>query len=183
MRVWRPRVLLVLGVVAALVVGLSFPLFVFPSTDASGRAEADAVVVFAGGDGERQDEGVRLTHEGVAPVLVVSDGGLPGSRNAHACHERPAGLRLVCLTPRPATTRGEARAFAELAKREGWTSLTLVTSTYHLRRASLLLDRCYQGRLRRVAVQPRNASSYQTGQQIATEWLALVAALTLERSC
>jgi uncharacterized SAM-binding protein YcdF (DUF218 family) len=94
-----------------------------------------------------------------------------------------AGLRLICLTPRPAATRGEARAFADLAEREGWSSLVLVTSTYHVRRASLLLDRCYQGRLRRVAVPLRNAFSDQTGQQIATEWLALVAALTLQRSC
>jgi uncharacterized SAM-binding protein YcdF (DUF218 family) len=173
--------LLALGAVAAALVALSFPLFVFPPTDDPGRA--DAVVVFAGGDGERQDEGVRLTREGLAPVLVISDGGLPGSRNARVCRQRPAGLRLICLTPRPATTRGEARAFADLAEREGWGSLALVTSTYHMRRASLLLDRCYRGRLHRVAVQLRNASSYQTGQQIATEWVGLVAALTVQRSC
>jgi uncharacterized SAM-binding protein YcdF (DUF218 family) len=116
-------------------------------------------------------------------VLVISDGGLPGSRNARVCRERPVGLRLICLTPRPATTRGEARAFADLAEREGWSSLVLVTSTYHVRRAGLLLDRCHQGPVRRVAVPLRNAFSYQTGQQIATEWLALLAALTLQRSC
>jgi len=56
--------LLALGAGAAALVALSFPLFVFPPTDAPGRA--DAVVVFAGGDGERQDEGVRLTREGLA---------------------------------------------------------------------------------------------------------------------
>ena len=52
-----------------------------------------------------------------------------------------------------------------------------MTSTYHLRRASLLLDRCYAGRLRRVAVRQVGAS------QVATEWLALAAAVTLFRSC
>jgi len=172
---WRPRALLALAVAAALMVGLSLPLFVFPATDEPGRA--DAVVVFAGAGGDRQAEGVRLVRDGVAPVLVVSDGGQAGSPGARICRRRPAGLRLVCLTPSPATTRGEARAFADLAEREGWSSLVLVTSTYHLRRASLLVDRCYAGRLRRVAVRQVGAS------QVATEWLALAAAVTLFRSC
>ena len=97
MRGWRPRALLALAVAAALMVGLSFPLFVFPATDEPGRA--DAVVVFAGAGGDRQSEGVRLVREGVAPVLVVSDGGQAGSPGARLCRRRPAGLRLHCLTP------------------------------------------------------------------------------------
>jgi uncharacterized SAM-binding protein YcdF (DUF218 family) len=175
------RLLLVLLGVAAVLVALTYPLFVWPATDQPGTA--DAVVVFAGGDGERQDEGIRLVREGVAPVLVISDGGLPNSGKARVCRERPAGLRLVCFSPDPATTRGEARRFAELAEREGWRSLVLVTSTYHLRRAGLLLDRCYDGQLRRVATPLYNDYSYETGQQLASEWLAVAAALTLHRSC
>jgi hypothetical protein len=84
----RRRLLVALVVVAAALVALSLPLFVFPPTDEPGRA--DAVVVFAGGDGERQEAGVRLARQGVAPVLVISDGGLPGSGNARVCRERPA---------------------------------------------------------------------------------------------
>jgi uncharacterized SAM-binding protein YcdF (DUF218 family) len=175
------RLLGALLLVALVVVGLTYPLFVFPGTDRPGRA--DAVVVFAGGDGERQEEGARLVREGAAPVLVVSDGGRPGRDQARLCRERPEGLRLVCLSPDPATTRGEARAFAELAGREGWRSLVLVTSTYHLRRAELLLDRCYGGELRRVGTPLRNDSSRETGQQLAMEWLAVAAAVTLLRSC
>jgi uncharacterized SAM-binding protein YcdF (DUF218 family) len=175
MRGWRPRALLALGLAAALVAGLSFPLFVFPATDEPGRA--DAVVLFAGAGGDRQAAGVRLVREGVAPVLVVSDGGQAGSPGGRMCRQRPTGLRLVCLTPSPATTRGEARAFAELAERESWSSLVLVTSAYHLGRASLLLDRCYAGRLRRVSVPDGGA------RQVATEWLAVGAAVTLFRSC
>jgi uncharacterized SAM-binding protein YcdF (DUF218 family) len=141
------------------------------------------VVVFAGGDGERQREGLRLVRDGVAPALVISDGGEPGSSKAGVCRERPAGLRLYCFSPDPATTRGEARRFAELAEREGWRSLVLVTSTYHVRRASLLLGRCYDGQVRRVATPLYNDYSWETGQQLATEWLAVGAALTLQRSC
>jgi uncharacterized SAM-binding protein YcdF (DUF218 family) len=169
------------AVVAAVVVALTYRLFVFPATEPPGRA--DAVVVFAGGDGERQDEGLRLVRQGVAPVLVVSDGGQPGSANSRLCRERPAGLRLVCLSPDPATTRGEARRFAALAEREGWRSLVLVSSTYHVLRAGLLLERCYDGQVRRVATPLRNDSSRETGKQLAGEWLAMGAAITLQRSC
>ena len=147
----------------------------FPASDEPGRA--DAVVVFAGAGGERQAAGLRLVRDGVAPVLVVSDGGQAGSPGARMCRRRPAGLRLHCLTPSPATTRGEARAFADLAERESWGSLVLVTSAYHVRRASLLLDRCYRGRLRRVSVPHGGA------QQVAAEWLSLTAAVTLFRPC
>jgi uncharacterized SAM-binding protein YcdF (DUF218 family) len=180
----RRRLLWLLGVLvvaAAVLVGLTFPLFVSPPTDEPGRA--DAVVVFAGGDGERQEEGVGLVREGVAPALVISDGGLPGSRKAQVCREPPAGVRLYCLSPDPATTRGEARMFAELAEREGWESLVLVTSTYHVRRAGLLLGRCHGGPVRRVATPLFNDYRWETGRQLAGEWLALGAALTLQRSC
>ena len=179
-RVLRLLVALV-ALVAVALVGLTYPMFVFPSTDEPGRA--DAVVVFAGGAGERQEEGVRLVREGAAPVLVLSDGGLPGSRQGRLCRERPAGLRLVCVSPDPATTRGEARRFADLAERESWRSLILVTSTHHVRRASLLLGRCHDGQVRRVATPLRNDYSWETGQQLAGEWLALGAALTFQRSC
>jgi uncharacterized SAM-binding protein YcdF (DUF218 family) len=179
--VTRRRLPVALLAVVAVLVALTYRLFVFPSTDPPGRA--DAVVVFAGGDGERQDEGERLVRQGVAPVLVISDGGLPGSDNARLCRERPAGLDLRCVSPDPATTRGEARAFADLAEGEGWRSLVLVTSTYHLRRAELLLGRCYGGGLRRVATPLRNDYNWETGQQLAMEWLATAAAVTLFRSC
>jgi uncharacterized SAM-binding protein YcdF (DUF218 family) len=177
----RRLVLALLLVAAAVLVVLTYRLFVFPPTDQPGRV--DAVVVFAGGDGERQDEGLRLVRDGVAPVLVISDGGQPGSSRARVCRDRPAGLRLVCVSPDPATTRGEARRFAALAEREGWRSLVLVTSTYHVRRASLLLGRCYDGQVRRVATPLRNDHSWETGKQLGGEWLAVGAALTVARSC
>ena len=58
-----------------------------------------------------------------------------------------------------------------------------MTSTYHVRRAGLLLGRCYDGQLRRVATPLRNDYPWETGEQLAMEWLALGAALTLARSC
>ena len=56
MRRGRRRLALALVLVAALaLVGLSYRLFVFPATDEPGRA--DAVVVFAGAQGDRQAAG------------------------------------------------------------------------------------------------------------------------------
>jgi hypothetical protein len=85
----RARLLIVLAMLtAALVVG-SLRLFVWPPVDPPGRA--DAVLVFAGGDGERQAEGARLVRSGVAPVLVVSDGG-----DAPRHRPGPAGCVRAC---------------------------------------------------------------------------------------
>ena len=98
---------------------------------------------------------------------LVSASRCDGSLASRVCRERPAGLRLYCLSPDPATTRGEARQFAELAEREGWQSLVLVTSNYHVRRAGLLLDRCYGGQVRRVATPLFNLAH---GPAVSVPW-------------
>ena len=78
--------------------------------------------------------------------------------------------------------RGEPRAFAELARREGWRSVTVVTSSYHRHRAGLLVGRCFPGTVHTVGAPPR-----RTGPAIvpnaAREGVALLAALTLKRDC
>ena len=59
-------VLAVLGLVA------TARLFVWPPTDPV--EQADAVVVLAGGHGERLERGLDLVRNGVAPTLVLSFG-------------------------------------------------------------------------------------------------------------
>jgi uncharacterized SAM-binding protein YcdF (DUF218 family) len=167
--------LLGLGLFAA----ITARLFVWPATDPPRRA--DAVLVFAGGRGERLREGTRRVQEGVAPVLVVSDGGVPGSRFARACRQQ-LGIRVVCVTPRESSTRAEARVFAELADREGWRSVAMVTSSYHVRRASLLLGRCYRGKVFTVATRPPRTGVDLAGRALR-EWAGLAAALTVQRGC
>ena len=95
----RRPLLLALGVVAVAGLALSFPLFVFPRTEPPERA--DAVVVFADGRARRIATGARLVAEGVAPVLVISDGGGADSLEARACR-RGVGVPAVCVTPIPA---------------------------------------------------------------------------------
>jgi uncharacterized SAM-binding protein YcdF (DUF218 family) len=173
-RVW----LAVAAVLAVLVTVASALLFVWPATDPPGRA--DAVLVFAG-KRERLAEGIRLQRAGVAPVLVISDGGRPGSRNGRACRTPPPDLEVRCVTPRVSSTAAEATAFAGLAEREGWRSVVLVTSAYHVRRASLLLERCYPGQVAAVAA-PRPANPGLVGD-VLHEWAGLAAAVTVQRGC
>ena len=153
-------------------------LFVWPPI--AHPSQADAVLVFAG-KRERLAEGIRVVQAGVAPVLVISDGGRPRSRAGRTCRNPPPGLRVVCVTPERSSTAAEAAAFAELAERRGWRSLALVTSTYNARRAGLLLDRCFDGAVSTVAV-PRPAGPGLVGDALH-EWAGLLAAVTVQRSC
>jgi uncharacterized SAM-binding protein YcdF (DUF218 family) len=134
-------VLLVTGVTAFVVVvialvALNLRLFVWPPS--STPAHADAVVVLAGGDGERLDKGLELVRNGLASNLVVST---PPDR---LCTNHYA-FEVYCFLPKPDDTRGEAEAVGRIAEQEGWHTLVLVTSEYHATRARLLLERCFAG--------------------------------------
>jgi uncharacterized SAM-binding protein YcdF (DUF218 family) len=176
----RRPLLLALGVVAVAGLALSFPLFVFPRTEPPGRA--DAVVVFADGRARRIATGARLVAEGVAPVLVISDGGGADSLEARACR-RGVGVPAVCVTPEEGTTEGEVRAFAGLAAERGWRSLVLVTSRHHLRRASLLMDQCYDGRTFTVRAAEADLAVDEWLPRVLHEWAGLAAAVTAQRAC
>jgi uncharacterized SAM-binding protein YcdF (DUF218 family) len=174
-RVWPLAVALALAVLLAVATGR---LFVWPETDPPDRP--DALLVFAG-KRERLAEGIRLMRAGVAPVLVVSDGGRPRSRAGRTCRNPPPDLRVICVTPERSSTAAEAAAFAELAEREGWGEVAMVTSTYHVRRASLLLDRCYAGEVSTVAA-PRRTGPGLVANALR-EWAGLAAAVTVQRAC
>jgi uncharacterized SAM-binding protein YcdF (DUF218 family) len=181
LRTTRARLSLVALLVLLGLATLIGRLFVWPSTRPPGRV--DVVLVLAGGHGERQDTGVRVVREGVAPVLVFSDGGRPGPFYDELCRQRFPGIRVLCLTPRASTTRGEARAFAELADREGWRSVAVVTSSYHARRAAMLVGRCYPGVVRPVPVSPVGVDRPQMISFALHEGIAVAAALTVQRGC
>jgi uncharacterized SAM-binding protein YcdF (DUF218 family) len=160
----------VLLVVALVVVNLE--LFVWPQSDSVGHA--DAVVVLGGGDGERLDRGLALMSEGVAPTLVAST--VP-SRMCNA----DLSFDVICFVPDPNTTRGEAEAIAKIADGHGWKRLVLVTSTYHVTRAEMLLDRCYPGTVEIAPATP-NTGVLAWFSAIVHEWGGLAEA-AVERSC
>ena len=180
-RTVRGRVLLAGLALLVAVAGAGCWLLVRPAPEPPGRA--DVVLVLAGGRGEREATGARLARQGGAPVLVFSDGGRPGSSSGELCRQLFTGVRVLCLTPEASTTRGEARAFAELAGREGWRSVTVVTSSYHRRRADLLIGRCFKGTVRSVGAPPDGVDGPEIVPFAAREGAAVLAALTVERGC
>jgi uncharacterized SAM-binding protein YcdF (DUF218 family) len=153
-------------------------LFVWPATDRPERV--DALLVFAG-KRERLAMGIRLLRDGIAPVLAISDGGRPGSRAGRACRNPPPDVEVICITPERSSTAAEAAAFAELAERRRWRSVALVTSTYHIHRARLLLKRCYEGEVAAVAAPGRDGLGLV--RDALHEWAGPAAALAVQRGC
>ena len=151
-------------------------LYVWPEEDRVPR-RADAIVVLSGGRGHRVDEGVRLWRSGVARTLVISDGVADGWVQAKRLCPRPG---VVCFRPEPYSTQGEARWIGLEAKRRRWESVVVVTSTYHLRRARMVVGRCFEGRLAAVAADPPPVN-FVIG--ITWEWPKSLYYLTLKRGC
>ncbi|MBK9180719.1 MAG: YdcF family protein [Acidimicrobiales bacterium] len=152
---------------------LSRGLFVHPQGDDVGSA--DAVVVLSGAE-ERLPVAERLMDEGVAPVLVVSNGAV----DERVRCDQTVPYEIVCIRPESSRigTRGEARAVARLADERGWRRIVVVTSDYHLLRAGLLLRRCVDGD---VAMVP--AASPRPWAAVLDEQGKLLGSLVVARAC
>jgi uncharacterized SAM-binding protein YcdF (DUF218 family) len=173
-RVWIPVV-----VTGALFVGVTARLFVWPSTNDARRA--DAVVVLDGGSGERLDEARALMARRVAPTLAISTGRELNADDADGLCTEPQPFEVVCFSPTSDSTRGEARALATLARQNGWNEVVLVTSTYHVTRARMLVERCYEGHLDVVAASPPRRPLHWVAA-VGHEWAAMVET-ALRRGC
>jgi uncharacterized SAM-binding protein YcdF (DUF218 family) len=141
---------------------------------------ADAVVMLAGGSGERLARSLELMEAGVAPTLVLSAGNPrppTRSRIAPICNQ-PQPYEVVCIAPDPDNTRGEAATVTRLAEERGWRSLAVVTSDYHLDRAAYHFGRCFDG-----VVHPVAAPARRRLRLVRHEVLGYVHARTLGRFC
>jgi uncharacterized SAM-binding protein YcdF (DUF218 family) len=176
------RLLLVLaGLVAAWLVACVF-LFVWPRAD-SPPAHADAVVVLSGGLNRRLDPALALVRRGVAPVLAISSpfrGKWRKAQDLCTGRTKTTRFRVLCFSPSPFSTQGEARAVARLARAHGWSSVVVVTSTFHVLRARMLFRRCYHGRL---AVVGSGSPWWQLPEEWASETGKLIVQLTVQRGC
>ncbi len=172
-------------VVAALVVAwlvVCLVLFVWPPAESSAPTHADVVVVLSGNK-RRLPPALALIRRGVAPVLALSTvqrtRHWPEAEQLCRTH-RYARARVVCFTAVPFSTRGEARTVARLARRRGWQSVVVVTSTFHVTRARLLFRRCYSGQL---AVLGSGSTWWKLPDEWASETGKLLVQLTAERGC
>ena len=158
-------------------------LFVWPRADQV-AAKADAVVVLSGARNARLDPALALVRRGVAPVLVISSAAQdPKWLTARRlCSARPGStpFRVLCFEARPYSTQGEARAIARLARQHGWSRVVVVTSTFHLTRARMLIRRCYKGGLSMVGA---GSPWWRLPEEWASETGKLFVQLTLRRGC
>jgi DUF218 domain len=168
-RRWLRWVVLVAGSLVAGWLVACYLVVVDPTVNHA--THADAVVVLGSPleDG-RLDTALGLINQGHATNLVISLNS-PKQRPAqHVCEGPPAGVSVTCFSPDPPTTQGEARNIRRLAAQRGWNTIIVVTSTYHVSRARMIISRCFDGTLEVVAA-PTHISlvywayqfAYQTG--------------------
>lgn len=159
------------AIAAILLATLEVTLFVIPPTDEP--TPADAIVMFAG-PGDRIDRAWELADLGYAPYVVVS------IDDTSLCTPERPDIEQICLTPDPPTTRGEARAFAELARERGWDHLIAISTASQRVRAELRLSRCFDGEVEYVTAPE---SFLDRAYRIVYENGALPKALLLQRDC
>jgi uncharacterized SAM-binding protein YcdF (DUF218 family) len=164
--------------VAAWLVLCAF-LFVWPDDD--DPRQVDAIVVLAGGRKARLEKALELVRRNVSGILVISDGEAPGWPEANRlCDGARRELEVVCFRPDPYSTWGEAEDVAGLARRRGWQSIAVVTSTFHVYRARKLFERCFPGHVETVAA---GSSLLYLPQALLWETGKLAVALTVRRDC
>lgn len=117
----------------------------------------DAVIVLGGASDERLPVAELLADSGDAPVLVVSRTDTPGNASADAlCRDTPLpSASLICFRPEGMDTRGEAVAIRQLVAVNGWDSIAVVTSSYHVARAGLLMGQCTDASVAMVSSAPK----------------------------
>jgi hypothetical protein len=171
--IWR-RALIASAVVVLALGGATAWLFIWPAQGMPTRVSA---IVMLDGPGDVLSAAVRLATEHHAPFLVVSRG---SRASGDPCPRRVPAVRLICFTPRPPTTQGEAEFVGQLARKYRWRSVAVVAITPQDTRARLRLERCFTGRVY-VVTAPIPLASWP--YQIAYEWGALVKALVLQSKC
>lgn len=171
------RLALVCLVALAAAYAVGIPLFLLPEDDPLPEG-TDAVVVLAGPI-DLLRMGQTLVGGGIAPRLVVSTSrGGRGDRRARYCRSEPENV--VCLYPGSFSTAGEALAITELAERENWDTLVLVTSRHERLLAERTFRRCGNYRVAEVGV---NESWWREAIGIPLEWMKFAVAETVRRRC
>ncbi|MDQ0824656.1 uncharacterized SAM-binding protein YcdF (DUF218 family) [Arthrobacter sp. B2I5] len=131
----------------------SFFLVAVPAVDQPEQSDAVVVLAPAVPTG-RLDYATKLMSEGYSPVLVISvPVGESGNPPADIC-EAHMPYRVICFSPDPATTQGEARAIQKLSDENNWHHVTVVTDDSHVSRARTIIGRCYSRKLDMIAVRP-----------------------------
>jgi len=169
----RLVVLLLVGVATLLAI---FVVVTTPRLDAIHNP--DVVIVLGGGGGERLAFGQQLAATHGVPVFAFAEGVTSGVLGGVPCDSEVQW----CVEPDPSTTAGEARTAAAYATENGWETVAVATSTFHVNRARVLFRQCFDGEVLVTGI----ADSAQLEVQMrraGREALGIVAAYTLRRAC
>ncbi|MEC7948206.1 MAG: YdcF family protein [Myxococcota bacterium] len=127
---------------------------------------ADVAIVLGGAPRYRAPTAVTLWRSG-AVAAIVAVGGADGHSEARRTAAILAGLgvpesAVVVLAEDAPGTWDEARVVARAAQEHGWSSVVVVTSAYHTRRAGHLFE-CAMGPSVRVSVRAAVDEPWTTG--------------------
>lgn len=135
--------IVVLAVFSALAVGFFFGIGYYLSPQDQ-LVKTDAIVAISGGETDaRTAEAVKLYKEGWAPHIIFSGAALdpnsPSNAKAMSLAAIRAGVpeRAIFLDELAQDTRGNATGVSEIVRAQRFSSIILVTSPYHQRRADI----------------------------------------------
>lgn len=137
--------------------GLSVFIHSIPTKSANSTAHSDVIVVLTGGD-LRVAKGFALWQAGIAPRLFISGVGKDVTR-ASLIHTYASGAMAEALGAHPeqlvldyaaSNTQSNASETAKFMKKQGYSTMHLVTAGYHMQRA-LLECRLYMPKVRIIA--------------------------------
>lgn len=131
------RILAALAVLIAAWLAVMTPVLMFPRVDVP--EHADAVLVLGPPAQWRVERALAMAGDGVTDTVVISRA---ADQAVRVCDDPPAGVTVICFTPDPFTTQGEARALAALADERGWDDVAVITMTPHVARTRLVMQRC-----------------------------------------
>jgi uncharacterized SAM-binding protein YcdF (DUF218 family) len=129
----------------------------------------DAIVILSGGGEERLEYGAKLVNDKLTRQIILTETGdqTNSGTDVTAANRSLLSSRYGILQDNVTYTRKtstntyeEAQAVAELMKRKGWTSLIVVTDSFHSLRTSLLFHKVMNGKKISVSVQPVDVADY-----------------------
>jgi hypothetical protein len=164
------------GLLVAVFCAATVRLFVWPDRGMPARVDA---IVMLNGQGKRLPTTLDLAWAHRARVVVISRGS-PYWGNGSICAPQIPGVRVICFSPRPDTTQGEAEFAGRLARRYHWHSIALVTTTPQDTRARLRVERCFPGS---IYVMTAPLRAYDWPYALVYEWGATIKALVFQRAC
>lgn len=126
--------------------GVGYQLFIRDHSDP--LRKVDAIVVLGGEHDGREDYGLRLAREGYARTVLISDPYNDVAGRAlmkRVCSSSTDSIEVICFSPDPSTTQGEAMFTQRMAEERHWKSVIVISWRYHLFRSRYIFGQCFDG--------------------------------------